>query len=133
MNIVKSYPPNYELVKLALPVTESNIYCYGDTIYNPSGGYIPDDILYHENVHKEQQGDEVELWWNRYLRDKDFRYEQELEAYAKQYNLIKQHFSAQISKEALYELAKNLSTLYNIDISLHQAETSIRHKAKELG
>ena len=131
MDIKNELPPNYELIKLVLPVTPDNIYCHGDTIYNPSGAEIPDDILFHEHVHKEQQGDSVDLWWNRYLMDKDSRYEQELEAYAKQFILIKRHFPAKAAQEALTELAKNLSTLYNLDITLHQAETSIRHKAKE--
>jgi len=123
-------PPNYELIKLALPITPDTIFCHGDTIYNPSGKPIPEDILFHESVHKEQQGEQVDLWWNRYLMDKDFRYQEELEAYAKQYNFIRQHFSAKASKEALYELAKNLSSLYNINITLQEAESAIRHKAK---
>lgn len=131
MNIIKGFPLNYELIKLVLNPPPQAIFAWGNDLYNPSGGQIPEDILFHESIHKKQQ-EIPEIWWNRYLTDVQFRYEQELEAYAGQFNYIKQHYPQKAHGDALTDIAMNLKTLYSLDIDLQQAEIRIRNKAKEM-
>lgn len=126
MKIIHWFPPNYEEIKSALPIKKGNIYAYGNFIYNPSGGEIPEDIIVHEGVHQRQQGKEPDVWWKRYLTDHDFRRDEEVEAYRVQYSFIKKHYPSKAHKEALNELAENLSTLYNLNITKSEAETLIR-------
>lgn len=89
MRIIIDWPPNFDLIALALPeAAREHIYCYGDTIFNPSGKHIPIDQQFHEFIHMKQQleieGD-ADLWWNKYLTDAQFRLEQETVAYGEQY------------------------------------------------
>lgn len=130
MKTVTANPPNIDLIKIALPITKENIYCYGDTVYNPSGNEIEKDIYYHEAIHSIQQDKKPEAWWNRYLTDKHFRLDQELEAYAHQYNFIKKHYPPKAHKPALDNLADNLSRMYNVQINFAQAGSRIRNRAK---
>lgn len=129
---LKAYPLNYALLQATFPLRETNLYPWGDTLYNPSGVEIPDDIMVHEEVHVTQQGDNPELWWNRYIIDKDFRLEQELEAYGTQLNWVKERYTNQAQKECLFEMAQNLISLYNFHMNHNKAESLIRNKAKKL-
>lgn len=131
LQIVVGHPPNFNLISLAFPITRGHLFCYGTTLFNPSGSKIPEDIYEHERIHSQRQKD-PELWWNQYLLDRDFRYEEELIAYAHQYKWIKERFSAAVQKEALTELAHNLSTMYNLGITLQEAESKIRNRTKTL-
>jgi hypothetical protein len=131
MKIVKEHPPNFADISRILHPPPTAVFPYGDTIYAPQGGDIPADILFHETIHQKQQGDNPEKWWAHYLYDKDFRYQQELEAYAKQYHFVCEHFPAKAKKECLAELAHELSTHYALDISYFSAHTSIRKYANE--
>jgi len=131
MKIVHEKPPNYNLIKDYFPLKEGTIYTYGDTIYNPSSKEIPDDIIFHEEIHRQQQGKHPDAWWTRYIIDKDFRLEQELQAYSAQYELIKKIYPNNLVKQALEELANNLSSLYNTGIDKHKAGTLIRKYKKD--
>lgn len=90
MKIVHGYPPVWKQVLAAnmSPNPEKVIFTYGDIIYVPSGQEVPDHLLEHERTHSEQQGDDPKGWWEKYLHDKDFRLNQEVEAYAMQYDFI---------------------------------------------
>lgn len=87
MKILNEKPPMLEdILGVGMnPNLDNVIFTYGDTIYNPSGRYIPDYLIEHESVHTKQQGDDPDAWWDRYLRDPYFRLDQELDAYARQY------------------------------------------------
>lgn len=134
MKILKQKPPNYNELQRFFPLDLPDyvpLFPYGDIIYNPSGKEIPEDVIFHEEIHQKQQGDNPEKWWQRYMIDKDFRLAQELEAYAGQYNFIKKCYNNKAVKEALDELADNLSSpLYQLDISFEKAKTLIRKYAK---
>jgi hypothetical protein len=43
---------------------------------------MPQDLIEHEKVHLQQQFEygDADAWWDKYLNDKTFRLEQELEA-----------------------------------------------------
>lgn len=65
-------------------------YTYGDTCF--SANPLSMDVIAHESVHTDQQtkdGMTPDLWWKKVGEDKVFRYEQELEAYRKQYQYMK--------------------------------------------
>jgi hypothetical protein len=73
------------------------IYAFGDTIYNPGGGFIPPAIVAHEAKHGARQAalgpsahsttrwSGVDVWWRCYLENADFRYREELLAHAEEY------------------------------------------------
>lgn len=85
MKIEVAYPPNFDAVCETFPLAAQPgvIFAYGDTIYNPSGAGIPTPIREHEEEHgKRQRACGVEEWWERYLADRVFRYEEELLGHA---------------------------------------------------
>jgi hypothetical protein len=107
------------------------VWTFGKTIYNPHKKDIPEDIFFHESVHSERQ-DNPANWWERYLSNAQFRYEEELVAYAAQYAFIKRHYPFKAHKEALFDLANNLASMYNLDIPIPIAESTIRLTAKDM-
>lgn len=133
MKIVHSTPPNIEIIKLTLPVKGDEVFCYGDTIYNPSGNEVPAEVEYHEHIHSKQQGDNPEMWWYNYLTSKSFRLAQELEAYGEQYRFISKHIKIQkLVNEALERIALALSGKeYGNLISFGEAKSKIRRYGKQ--
>ena len=128
MKILKTYPPNYQEIKRIINSPLNAIFSYGEIIYNPEGKEIPEDILYHEKVHLEQQKKfpGPDIWWTKWIWDKQFRQNQEVEAFALQVQWIKKHINDKAYKECLNECVENLSKNYKLDLSLSQAETMIR-------
>lgn len=68
------------------------IFTYGDQISNCEGS-MTEDLMHHEPYHTKQQEKfgSVDGWWKKYLEDDEFRFEQELECYRKQYQWVKQN------------------------------------------
>jgi hypothetical protein len=90
MKIVIGRPPIFDEVKKHFNFDEKvTVFTYGDTIYNPGNGFISDDLMVHESVHMDQQGNDPKSWWDKYLADCSFRLSQELEAYSKQWRFFK--------------------------------------------
>ena len=89
------FPPNIDKIKEKLDITDEMIknkkiiFCYGDTVYNPTFSDIPDHQIAHEQVHVRQQQNKPDEWWELYLNDVDFRLSQEIEAYKAQYQYVK--------------------------------------------
>lgn len=132
MQVRNEYPPNYEQIRLKFKAFPNTVYCFGETIYNPDGIEVPEDIIYHEWVHSEQQKvfGTPELWWAKYIVDAEFRTEQEVEAYAKQFQWIRKHTNSNIAKLALEEMSVNLSSpMYKTGLTYQQAFTRIRKYA----
>ena len=125
MEIRNENPPNFQEIKAVLPASEDNIFTYGSTLYVPSGREVPPDILEHEKVHSKQQKNPA-VWWDKYLKDLAFRLEEELVAYKAQYAFAKEKHGSSAAKLALEEFARNLSTLYALNLTYHQAHTLIR-------
>jgi hypothetical protein len=133
-------PPNYlEIVKHLGELDLKNvIFCYGDTIYNPTGKTITPDLEIHEDTHRKQQGHAPDIWWEQYLTDPIFRLNQELEAYGAQYQFACKAIDeikgpASMKKWALESMAKALSgEIYGRIIGLAEAQSKIRNYAKIL-
>ncbi len=124
-------PPNYEDIKSVLNVEGTGaIFCYGDTIYNAPKDLRP-DLIVHEEVHSKQQGQYPQAWWYKYLTDRYFRLDQELEAYSTQYKFVKKYLNNRLLKAALSDMARALSSeIYGSIIEYKQAESKIRNLAK---
>jgi len=92
MEVVHELPPNIDKIMDAgmQPNMGAVLFAYGDKLYIPGGFEPPEDLMVHEEVHSQQQEEEggVEKWWDRYLEDKYFRIDQEVEAYAEQYRFL---------------------------------------------
>lgn len=66
------------------------VYTYGENIYNPHDDVIDPLLQAHEATHQIQQGVHPEDWWEKWLTDKYFRFDQELAAYRVEYKTAKQ-------------------------------------------
>lgn len=137
MKVVFGVPPNIAQIQQHLKPTATACFCYGDTIYNAGVFDIPEDVMEHEEVHMRQQlaihpqlG--PKLWWDKVLADPVFRLAQELEAYAVQYQWIKERVTADFAKQCLFGMASDLSVMYSLNITVGQAESKIRNAAKRL-
>ncbi len=131
MKIVKAPPPNYVAISdtfhLDSLVGFTPVFAYGDTLYNPTGLPISDDLMVHEETHsRQQQSIGAEEWWKVYLKNEGFRLTQEVEAYREQYKFICQTFNRNTRRIALQRLARDLSSpLYGNIIKKHEAEEII--------
>ena len=132
MKISNDFPPNYRQIADTLGIDTTAVYCYGDTIYNPHNREITPDIEIHEAVHSKQQGSDPSSWCARYLVDRAFRQECEVEAYSAQYGFALEHVKdRKITDWLLEKLADELSSpCYNLDINQKQAASKIRNGAK---
>jgi len=88
--IVHTRPPNFDDIVKVFPMADlpNVIFSYGHTIYSPSKTKIPIEILKHEFVHCERQGtaeDGIIKWWDKYLKDPQFRYDEEVIAHIAEY------------------------------------------------
>ena len=82
MKIEIAYPPNIEKIDAILVTKDKKVYyCYGDTIFNPFNLDIPGLINAHESAHCASQGSDPEGWWDMYLTDIGFRYQEELDGH----------------------------------------------------
>src|SRR5271157_279517 len=88
--IINARPPNFEQILAAFPNADKPgvIFAYCPNIYNPSGGVIPPALLAHENVHMERQTAWLQQkWWEQYISDSEFRYNEELLAHAAEFKI----------------------------------------------
>lgn len=135
MKISKELPPNYNKIKEVFDIEGKPIvFTWGDTIYNVPEGYeVPTHLEIHESIHWKQQGEKPDEWWEKYIKDKEFRMEQELEAYACQYKFVKNTQKRKVSDMFLDSIAHDLaSEVYGNLLSFNQAQTKIRRLTNEL-
>ena len=122
--ISKEWPPNIEQIEKYDPVfrSRSNVVCtYGDTIYNPHGVELTQDVLVHEHVHVDQQLEYPggpAAYTERCFTDKQFFLEREVEAYQAQ-----AHYMVKMGEPNVWvRLAGRLaSPMYNFGISNAEA------------
>lgn len=83
MKIVVGKPPNFDQIVAQFPMAVGKVlFAHGDTVYNPTGIYIPNYLLAHEAVHGMRQvGAGIEKWWEQYIADEEFRFQEELAAH----------------------------------------------------
>jgi hypothetical protein len=142
--IILERPPNFEQVHAAFPKADGLgvLFAYGGNIYNPSGISIPPALIAHENVHLARQSDMdprdsyptrvtgADVWWDHYLRDTEFRYNEELLAHAAEFKHQK-HSDRNASARLLLSTALRLvAPLYNYQPprTLQQAMKDLRRE-----
>lgn len=128
------YPPNYKKIAEIFDLEgHKPVFPYGKIIYNPHKEALRPDQVVHEKVHQKQQGKDPKGWWDKYLVDREFRMEQEIEAYAMQYKFIKGFATESKSYWFLDQLAILLSSpMYAVGLDLAQARSKIRNRAKQI-
>jgi hypothetical protein len=83
MKILYLYPPNFREIQRAFNVRGKPVlFAYGNAIYNPSRVHVPPELVIHETVHSERQGQDPKGWWGSYIADRGFRLEEEARAHS---------------------------------------------------
>ena len=128
MKIIYERPPNYQDIIAIFPTAKKAgvLFTYGDVIYSPTKQLIPKSLIAHEEVHSARQlkWSSIELWWNSYLTNKAFRYEEELLAHQAEYQAI--IGNRKFRKYQYKQIAKRLSSpLYGSMVSYDKALHSI--------
>ena len=118
------WPPNIRAIRetFGSKVDSSTIFTYAPNVYRLDEGVLPPQIIAHELVHIEQQGDDPAGWWERYLEDPGFRLEQELEAHIVEFTAYKQGIQNRNARaQYRWYLAARLSGLYGTNLKLKGA------------
>lgn len=133
LKIALTQPPMLDRILAVFPKASEPgvIFTFGGTIYNPSGINIPAALLAHEEVHgKRQHPDGWLLWWEAYLTDPEFRYNEELHAHAAEFKVQLRHTPDRNDRAKLMMATAQrlLAPLYNYGIpkSLNQALCDMR-------
>ena len=84
-----AWPPNIDKIDAAFHIRDKLgiVFAYAPAIYNPHEMWLPPFIIEHEKVHIARQGDDPAGWWDRYIKDEEFRYAEELEAHVKEFQV----------------------------------------------
>jgi hypothetical protein len=115
MIIVRDYPPMFPQIVKAFPEAASPgaLFTWGNRIYNPSRVQIPRELLVHEEVHHQRQGEEeagIVAWWQRYLVDAQFRLDEELPAHIAEYKAFRGGRHGFSRKGMLHHIASRLAS-----------------------
>lgn len=135
MKVINARPPNFAAIVKIFPlaVNAGTIFAYDGDIYAPGRrSELPSCIIAHELVHLERQKEiGADLWWQRYLEDEKFRYDEELLAHRAEYQaLARMAPSRQMRRQALAHVAKKLSgALYGRMVTVNQAKDEIKRLA----
>lgn len=129
MNVVNGTPPNFDEIVAVFPFASRKgvIFTYGDTVYvNGASSLLTPQLRAHEAVHVERQLKAgVRPWWERYLRDADYRLAEELPAHRAEYQAARRS-DRNAAAMALHVAAQRLSSsLYGSMISFGQAKRAI--------
>ena len=114
MQIKHTKPPNYDAIRQHFGRVVDGpgvMFTYGDTIYFPRshGQGISQALLAHELVHSRRQGDDPAKWWELYLSDKLFRFEEELVAHQVEYLAACEGVGRQQRRHSLAAISKRLA------------------------
>lgn len=127
-------PPNFDRILAAFPSAGKKgvLFAYGDSIYNPSDIFISHWLLAHEHKHCVRQQD-PEAWWEKYIIDDGFRYNEELVAHVEEYLAQARTMSDSNARARLITstAVRLVAPLYNYQPSrsLNQAIKDIRSLA----
>lgn len=143
--IIVDRPPNFEQIKIAFPKSDGGnvIFAYAGDIYCPSGAAIPPALIAHEEVHLARQkmmepcsGSATQwsgpdLWWQYYLEDSEFRYQEELLAHVAEFKVQRttndRNFGARLLTATALRLVASLYD-YQPPRTLQQALKDLRQE-----
>ena len=126
--IYKSFPPNIERIREVLKPPASAIFCYAPNIYVPSGNNLPPHLVAHEMIHMDQQSDDPDGWWEKYLASPTFRLAEEVPAHVAEYaSIVRSGASRKERRFYLNQIAKRLSgPLYGRLLTRDEAVTILK-------
>lgn len=146
MKIVHDYPPNYAAIRAVFPAarTPGVIFTFGSSIYNPSGRPLSNALIAHEEVHAHRQrmhlGDTrlftpeaANAWWDRYLKDPEFRWVEESMAHIAEYRAVLEGENNRANRRAMLTvIAKRLSgPLYGRMVSYDECKRMLKKAGQE--
>ena len=125
--IIVGLPPNFEQIKASFPDAEKPgvMFAYDGKIYNPSGNVIPSALIAHEEVHLKRQRDlgpnphsttkwsGPDLWWDNYLHDSEFRYNEELLAHVAEFQMQRTRDRNFVARLMVHTALRLIAPLYN--------------------
>jgi len=132
--IILDRPPNFEFIRDVFPmaVNPGVLFAYDGNIYNPSGIVIPPALVAHEEVHLYRQRDAGPfIWWESYLSNCEFRYNEELLAHVAEFKALRagtdRNFVARMLLSTALRLVAPLYT-YEPPRTLQQAMKDLRQE-----
>lgn len=112
--ILQAFPPNYAQILSVFPSAQRRgvIFSYYPNIHCPGAKTLPAELIAHEEVHLHRQKMAgVERWWEEYLRNPAFRYQEELIAHQVEYrHLMANAPSRTVRRMALKHTAARLAS-----------------------
>jgi len=131
MRIIHDWPPNIDKIAAALPqarITHGVYFAYAPNVYIPHGGDLTPSLRAHEAEHIKRQGSDPDGWWDQYLSDSAFRFDEELAAHRAEYR----HFDGRPRNERRFYLRqishRLASRLYGGLCTPHKAKQLITGK-----
>lgn len=128
MKISTEKPPIYDRAEKAFGTglwDKGTIFTYGDTVHVKKGG-MSLDLHAHEQVHIDRQAvypGGASAWWDRYLTDKKFRLDEEVEAYRAQAAYIRGHMVNRVKRQqAIAWIHSCMADMYGDMITLKEAQ-----------
>jgi hypothetical protein len=114
--IIIDRPPNFEQIQGAFPkaVNPGVLFAYDGCIYNPSGIHVPPALIAHEEVHlhRQRNGGPTQ-WWDQYLTDSEFRYNEELLAHVAEFKMQRSSDRNQGARLLMATALRLVAPLYN--------------------
>lgn len=126
--IIVAKPPVYAACDAQFKIAGKPVlFSWGHSIYNPMNVDIPRYLLAHEAVHGERQlkvG--IDAWWDKYLADASFRFEEERVAHRAEWLSYSKWCKLEQRAPYLEGVAKRLSSeLYGNMVTLDEARIAI--------
>lgn len=141
LRIIQAWPPLLSEIVAAFPKVQSYevIFAWGETIFNPKGIAIGDDLMAHEHVHMQRQlagpgsteDEKVIAWWRRYMADPEFRLAEEIPAHIAEFKIkVGQAHGRPERRRMARAIATRLaSPLYGNLITVEKAIKIVQEKA----
>ena len=109
--IKRERPPVWDKLVKAFGVEWGTIcVAYDKDIYCGDKANLSTDVIVHESVHLARQEKDPVQWWENYMKNKEFRFAEELIAYHTQYDYLKDNVKDRNRlARYLFKLARDLS------------------------
>ena len=129
--IKREKPPVWDKLVKAFGVEWGTIcVAYDKDIYCGDKANLSTDVIVHESVHLARQEKDPVQWWENYMKNKEFRFAEELIAYHTQYDYLKNNVKDRNRlARYLFNLARDLSgPMYGNVVSYSEAMRLIKIK-----
>lgn len=125
VEVRQEFPPNIDRIREKFPLQGGEIFAWDGVVYTGDDGptALPPELIAHEKVHFRQQAGKPAEWWDRYIDDDEFRFEQEREAHVAEIKEFNRH-NKDRNKRAYFKrrVAMRLAgPLYGNDLSISEA------------